>query len=138
MVAINFTVFQDKILTGAKRQTIRQTARCRPGDTLHLYTGLRTKQCRLLGTAICTRVEPVQITETPVRAIILNNRRTLRGAAANGFAAADGFDSLDDLLGFFRDKYRLPFSGMVISWSQFTPVPPAEVLKAAMDRKAAA
>ncbi len=34
MVAINFTVFQDKILDGSKCQTIRQAARCKPGDRL--------------------------------------------------------------------------------------------------------
>ena len=44
--------FIPPILSGAKRQTIRAISRRRhaiPGETLQLYTGMRTKQCRLIG-----------------------------------------------------------------------------------------
>lgn len=135
MVAINFTVFQDKILSGAKRQTIRQKARCKPGDTLHLYTGMRTSSCRLLGTATCTRVEAVHIFGTSERPmIVLDKKRTLRGAPATRFALADGFESVDEFMKFFHQHYGLPFSGYVISWNAFTPVPDV----AALSRRAAA
>ncbi|MBK8196997.1 MAG: ASCH domain-containing protein [Acidobacteria bacterium] len=102
MVALNFTVFQDKILAGTKRQTIRRRARCKPGDRLQIYTGMRTKACRKLGEAVCTRVETVLIPAPPLSAILLDQRRWLRGEAARGFAAADGFDSLEAFFAFFR------------------------------------
>jgi hypothetical protein len=121
MVAINFTVFQDRILAGAKRQTIRRTARCRPGDRLQLYTGMRTKQCRKLGEAVCTRVEHVMIPVAALRHVILDNRRVLRGRAAALFAEADGFTSLEAFFAFFQLHYELPFEGAVISWSDFQP-----------------
>ena len=50
---------------GEKRQTIRA---CRKdgrdpkvGGTLHLYTGLRTEQCRKLGEAVVSEVLPFGI-----------------------------------------------------------------------------
>lgn len=78
MPAINFTVFQDKILSGEKCQTVRATARARPGDRLHLYTGMRTKACRKLGEAVCAAVIPVVILSGgPVR--FPEGARSLRG-----------------------------------------------------------
>ena len=45
MVAFNFSPeFADAVASGAKRQTIRKTARAKKGDMLQLYTGQRTKK----------------------------------------------------------------------------------------------
>lgn len=124
MVAINFTVFQHKILAGDKRQTVRRAARCKPGDRLQLYTGMRTKACRMLGEAVCTRTERVIIPAPPLRHLMLGEGRVLRGKAALGFAQADGFESLDAFFAFFAMHYELPFEGVVISWGDFVPLFP--------------
>ena len=93
MVAINFTVFQDKIIAGDKRQTIRRAARCNPGDRVQLYTGMRTKQCRKLGEAVCRHVERVIIPAPPLMHLMLGDGRILRGKALQRFVQADGFTS---------------------------------------------
>ena len=44
MVSFNFQhEFAEPILTGIKIQTIRGKARCKPGDPMNLFTGMRTK-----------------------------------------------------------------------------------------------
>jgi hypothetical protein len=92
MVAFNFQrQFVDAIRSGAKTQTIRRNARCETGDTLQLYTGQRTKNCVLIGTAACAICEAVgvfpQVTRTTSR--VSTASRLLRRCAtgsANGTA----------------------------------------------------
>lgn len=64
MAAINFKEeFAPDVEFGSKRQTIRKV-RKNPivaGEELKLYTGQRTKKCRLLKVARCTRVIPIVI-----------------------------------------------------------------------------
>lgn len=128
MVAINFTVFQEKILSGEKRQTVRLTARCKPGDRLQLYTGLRTKACRKLGEAVCEAVLPVIVRENGlhfrnrgIKAIYALYPGQPGGAEAmaDRFARADGFSCWQACAAFFREKYGLPFEGQVIVWRDF-------------------
>jgi hypothetical protein len=119
MVAINFTVFQDRIIAGDKRQTIRRTARCQPGDRLQLYTGMRTKACRKLGEAVCTRIERVIIPAPPLTHVMIGEGRVLRGKALEGFAQGDGFSCRQAFFAFFAQHYTLPFEGVVISWGDF-------------------
>lgn len=55
MVSLNFTTGKDRILDGSKEMTIR-ALRKRPikvGDKLHLFSGLRTKNCERLKEADC-------------------------------------------------------------------------------------
>ena len=64
MVAFSFKAqFADLVASGKKTQTIRQTARAKPGDRLQLYTGMRTKKCRKLvdPDPVCTLVDYVGI-----------------------------------------------------------------------------
>lgn len=67
MVAFNFMPqFAPLVASGTKTQTIRQTARAKPGDRLQLYTGQRTKACRKLvdPDPVCTLVDYVGIRPT--------------------------------------------------------------------------
>jgi hypothetical protein len=139
MVAINFTVFQDKILSGEKRQTIRKAARCKPGDRLQLYTGMRTKQCRKLGDAVCMDVVGIGLSRSHLEfhehgsVEIPSERMIARDIARpvklfdvdnimpHEFAQIDGFSNLDDMLNFFDRNYGLPFEGVVITWRDFVP-----------------
>ena len=66
MPALNFKKqFADKVERGEKRQTIRALRadgrNPQPGQTLFLYTGMRTKSCRKLGEAVCSSVEQIDI-----------------------------------------------------------------------------
>lgn len=137
MVAINFTVFQGKILSGEKRQTVRLKARCKPGDTLQLYTGMRTKACRKLGEAVCEAVFPVAIVPDGVLMFpaaaelaaggLYGATGKIPGAAARErFARADGFTCWAACAAFFREKYGYQFVGQVIVWRDFQPAEGAQ------------
>lgn len=125
MVAINFMPqFAEAVEDGSKRQTIRANARCKPGDRLQLYTGMRTKTCRKLMDAICIRVRPVMIDSTDME---LDGTRLIAGNALrdepddrdNDFAEKDGFKSFMDMADWFRKTHGdLPFHGFVIEWRE--------------------
>ena len=92
-----------------------------PGDTLHLYTGLRTKAVRLL------RREPCQYTvEVTIQPSAGNVHHVLLGGKLldqheiDMLARMDGFNSAADFVQFFGEIYGLPFSGLLIGWE---PVP---------------
>ena len=64
MVAYSFKKrFGPPILAGTKAQTIRADRKrhARPGEELQLYTGMRTKHCKLLGRPTCVDVVPVRL-----------------------------------------------------------------------------
>ena len=110
MVAINFQKqFAAAIESGQKTQTIRAKARCKPGDRLQLYTGMRTKGCRKLQDAVCTRVAAIKICE---EGIYLNEQQE-----DDVFALRDGFSNYAEMAQWFRDRYgALPFAGFLIQW----------------------
>jgi len=114
MVAINFSPeFAGPVERGEKRQTIRRTARCKPGDRLHLYTGQRTKNCRKLLEAICVDVRPVRISAGSLHV----DGACLMADTANDFAIADGFEGYGDMWNWFSERYRTSsFTGYVIRW----------------------
>lgn len=117
MVAINFQPqFVPAIEAGTKTQTVRRTARAKPGDTLQLYTGQRTKACRLIGTAKCLHVEPIRITDDAISVGASVSRSDIEH-----IARIDGFDSIELMISWFRDRYTLPFEGYRIFWGEFEP-----------------
>ncbi len=100
-----------------KRQTIRVLRKDgrdpAPGQTLHLYTGLRTKAARRLGAAPCESTIPIKISE---HLITVNGGRWLSERTAIYLARKDGFKNLKDFLQFFKKTHGLPFSGLLIWW----------------------
>ena len=122
---VNFTVFIDKILSGAKRQTIRRAgpkwANVKAGDKLTLYTGLRTKACRKLGEAVVKSMGK----------IVLHERDSICGIAHGEefpltfwemeiLAKCDGFKSVYDFWDFFNAHYDTrPIEMVVIRWTDF-------------------
>ena len=54
------------IKAGSKKHTIRAARRypAKPGETLHLYTGLRTKKAKLIKRVECVKVEQIKIQVT--------------------------------------------------------------------------
>jgi hypothetical protein len=127
MVAYDFQHrFAEKIVAGTKTHTMRKPRKrnARPGDTLQLYTGLRTPRCRLIGKAVCTRVSPV-VLDFFEDEIILGTQlaRVTSADALDNFARADGFADWPDLRRWFVDIYDTPasWSGMLIEWGDFRP-----------------
>lgn len=122
MVAFNFTVFVDQIKDGRKRQTIRKKARCKPGDKLQLYTGMRSSLCTKIGDAICKSVSEIVI---DVDYVAVDGFRLASGDVID-LAQRDGFSGPIAFKGFFLDKYDLPFHGHIIRWRDFRPTPTGE------------
>jgi hypothetical protein len=118
MVAFNFQPdFAPLIVAGTKRQTIRQTARAKPGDRLQLYTGQRTKACRKLidPDPICTLVDYCAI--RPDYLTLGWTAKHENNGDADDFARRDGFADYEDLLGWFTKTYGTPyFVGYVHVW----------------------
>jgi len=125
MVAYSFQPrFVDSIRASAKRQTMRNRRRrhARPGETVHLYTGLRSNRCRLIGTATCTRVAAVAL-DFDKNEIVVGASHIDMAEALDRFARADGFAHWDDLRGWFADTHDAvaKWSGVLIEWSDFRP-----------------
>ncbi len=122
MPAYNFKKeFAHAVETGQKMQTIRPERRrpTKPGERLKLYTGMRTKNCRLLVDTICKNVRPVEIhsTHIVVGGLVLSSEERIE------LAANDGFDSLELFYDFFRNIYGLtkqsPLENMeLIEWHE--------------------
>lgn len=111
--------FAPAVENGTKRQTIRARRKNgrdpKPGDTLYLYAGLRTKQCRKLGEGVCRGVEPITIEELRIR---IGDRVLVTKSELDAFAKDDGFGSFYELVDYFQHEMRrdLPWSGIVIYW----------------------
>ena len=124
MQTINFKLeFAPPVESGEKRQTIRRERKrpIVPGDTLNLYTGQRTKNCRLLRVVECRAIKDVDIRRDAVVLADRANQNTVgifpaASKDAATFAKADGFDSFESLVKWFNTTYGLPFRGVVILW----------------------
>lgn len=119
--------FAPLVESGEKTQTIRAYRKDgndpRPGDTLYLYTGLRTKQCRKLGEVICTSVEPITIFDSGEARIKYTGSRSLQWKyrpclVFHQIAVADGFGCYAEMLAWFKKTHGLPFEGLLIKWGE--------------------
>jgi len=105
--------FAEKVREGSKRQTIRQTARCKVGDwvSLRRWTGkpYRSKQ-EVLRTDVCTAVMPVRVDYGVA---------SVGGVVVDGqdLAALDGFKDCEEMRDWFGATHGLPFLGWLIEWS---------------------
>ncbi len=115
MPSINFKArFVPYIEGGSKRQTIRRTRKrpFRAGDVLYLFTGMRTKTCRRLGTFRCTGVHSIRVTDRGIEV----DGRALRRVETDALARADGFKDTEEFMAFFRKEHKLPMEGQLIRW----------------------
>jgi len=124
MPAYNFKKqFAKLVKTKRKRQTVRALRKDkwlpRTGMTAYCYTGMRTKDCELLGEfkikevcKIIIRQKHVEITDhTNARQIDL-----IDYSSRNEFAKKDGFDNWDQFYCFFYMEHGIPFEGALIKW----------------------
>ena len=117
MSAYNFkSQFADAVESGRKHHTIRAPRKDgrlpKLGEVLYLYTGMRTKKCRLLRTALCESVTPIRITK---RGLFLKGVRA-DNLSAVCIALNDGFESLPAMISWFQKTHGLPFRGFLIKW----------------------
>lgn len=128
MPAYNFQKqFALLVESGQKRQTIRAIGKrrhARPGESLQLYTGQRTKACRKLISPDpeCLSVQAVYMFK------IIERRRDsdayqlyLDGELVfwhdiPEIANADGFENPTDFFNFFEDTHGMSFRGILIKW----------------------
>ena len=113
MPAVNFTIFKDKILSGAKHHTIRRI-RNRPikvNDRLILYWMQRTAECEKLGESRCTAIQTFAMNE---QGTMFVDGDPLNDWQAEELAIADGFNNADEMREFFRGHYGSIVTGMVI------------------------
>ncbi len=109
-----------------KRQTIRAVGKrrhARPGETVQLYRGMRTRQCFKIGDGCCKSIEPIQIFLKGASIVFPDRQdRTIQGAALDFFAQDDGFKDWPEMRQFWLDEHgeecaRLgPFTGLLIKW----------------------
>lgn len=118
MVAYSFQKqFAEPILARGKLQTVR-AARKRhayPGEELQLYTGMRTKQCRLLGRVRCSDVGKVTLRFDPFPGLFIDG---VCFDDVEEFARSDGFLDWKALAAFWAKHHpRVEnFEGVLISW----------------------
>lgn len=121
MVAYSFEPrFAPLIRDGVKRQTVRahRTRHVRPGEYLQLFTGLRTAHARkIVEDPVCTEVLPIRIGFAGAR-IARIEVAGMPVLSLDGFAAADGFESLADMTAFWLERHGAKeFEGVVIEWA---------------------
>ncbi len=115
MPSINFKKFFVLLIeNGSKRQTIRKTRKrlFQVGDTLYLFTGMRTKLCKRAGQYTCVKVEHIIIDHQQ----ILIDGASLNAMQTHSLAVADGFANTNDFMTFFKQEHTLPFEGQIIHW----------------------
>lgn len=102
------------IVSGEKTHTIRAVRANpdKPGNTLHLYTGLRHKGARLLARVPCVKVEEIRIRAGDFAVFI--DGQLLDHTESEQLARRDGFTSFQDMMNFWDG--RLPFKGHIIYW----------------------
>lgn len=105
--------------TGVKPKTTTIRAkRKRPikkGDRLFLFSGLRTKYCKKLGETDCMKVENISMTEVqPGRTMVVLDGTCLLEDEVQNIALADGFETWQQMIGWFRKNHGFPFEGQRI------------------------
>ena len=114
--------FVPLIEQGVKCQTIRRPRRppsrhARPGETVSLWTGLRTSAARLIARATCTGVYPIRLTfaSGEITRVVCNG---LILPDLDAVAVADGFDGIADMSAFWREHHGArDFDGVLIEWA---------------------
>ena len=121
MVAYSFQKrFVPPILGGVKDQTIRGERRrhARPGEELQLFTGMRTRHCKLVARRPCVAVRSM-VMMLGSGLIVVDNRRV---DDLDAFARRDGFRDFDDMSTFWDADVRCRmWSAWLIRWEPIAP-----------------
>lgn len=118
MPAYNFKrEFAEDVRSGRKRQTIRARRKDgrepKVGETLFLYTGMRTKKCERLRVETCSSVFRIRIEEDWTVSL---DGKILTSDERFDLAQRDGFKHAARFLAWFDDVHGMPFDGHVVRW----------------------
>jgi len=144
--SINFTMFIEAVENGIaqangqplphhgvrpKRQTIRAVRKVpiKPGDTLHLFTGMRTKGCRKIGEVTCRSLHEITIDHMHGKRLSEDAMPTMDWDGGwiglyyedparfeRELAKRDGFANAREMYDWFERTHGLPFHGVVVRW----------------------
>lgn len=128
MPQLNFsTQFALDVETRIKRQTIRAERKVpiKIGDTLHIFTGLRTKKARrLLPPQECRQALDIVIRRKQLKnskylslEVKLQFAGKLNRERIEALAKEDGFDSVEAFAAWFLPKGTDEFKGQLIKWN---------------------
>lgn len=104
-----------------KRNTIRRVRSkpIKPGDTLQLYTAMRTRYCRKLGEVTCHECLAIEIHKHSASCfarVKIKGIGWLTQCQLQGLAKMDGFKDWAAMFDFFSENYPLPFKGVLLTW----------------------
>lgn len=95
----------------------------RPGDAVHLYTGLKTEVPRRLGQVVCKEAEPLTILEdgrlqmnSPTHMQYLAKFGGKNEHTKDAIAEDEGFGDWRSLVRWIETEHGLPFTGLLITW----------------------
>lgn len=119
-------------MPGMKRHTIRanRLRHARSGEDLQLYLGMRTKNCKKIGTARCVGIGDITIDIVRNQITLARPRRAItKTAELDAFAQRDGFDDWRAMGTFWLETHGAvePFKGRIISWVP-TSAPKREIV----------
>jgi hypothetical protein len=119
MPALNFQArFAEDVESGVKTHTFRAFRKDgrdpKVRDTLYLFVGQRTKQCRKLAEGYCLSTQ--HLTFGPIGGLPTLAGDMLRSEEEERLARLDGFACFDDMVAFVRKAHGLPFTGLFIHW----------------------
>ena len=118
MPALNFQKqFAPDVRSGRKSQTIRAKRKhpIKEGDTLYLYTGMRTKHCQKLKEVKCNSVLDFSIIANGASCTV-GQHPLYHIESLNKIAVADGFENWWEMARWFSETHSLPFEGDLITW----------------------
>lgn len=101
-------IMEELLLEGKKRRTSRAFSkfrdRCKIGDIMRIYTGLRTKNCKKLFNARVVEKLYWNIDDAPGDQKLAKKLESpKKGETWEEFALRDGFDFYSDFLSYFKD-----------------------------------
>jgi hypothetical protein len=123
MVAYSFKArFAAPIQSGVKRQTLRNDRKrhALEGETLQLYTGMRTRSCKLIGLAICLAISRVRLDFVHRRVEFLETGTAYTELEnTDQFAVSDGFADWRDMENFWAAEHPdlRQWEGVLIRWT---------------------
>lgn len=133
--------FVKPIKLGLKEWTIRNDRKnpIAVGERLYMYTGLRTRNCKKIGEAICTWTSRIELREDLVLIHSFGSAVCPTFAAfgdienhphcintLNHFAKSDGFKDWEDLKNFWYKNHGtdcFPYTGTIIAFKKVRSLP---------------
>ena len=123
MVAYNFkSAFHGAIIAGFTVRHAGGKRHARPGESVQIYTGLRTKDARkLIPDPVCVGLDVITIQVDRLAKHFVGqieiNGMPLSADQAHAFALADGFSGLEQFGRFWLATHGAGrFEGVVIRW----------------------